>query len=107
MGGEPIADHPMFVRITAIPEQDDGAAHVAREMSQKRRTCGPRMLIRAYSASANVNCRCWGDTMRAPIPDTFSCEHPRTATVGVVPRGAQVRRSTGIIMKPVSSRQIR
>jgi hypothetical protein len=41
------------------------------------------------------------------MPDTFSCERARTDTVGVAPHGAHVRRSTGIIMKPVSSRQIR
>src|SRR5512144_1327926 len=45
--------------------------------------------------------------MRAPIPETFSWERPRTATLGVQPRSAHVRRRTGIIMKPVSSRQIR
>src|SRR2546422_209385 len=41
------------------------------------------------------------------MPDTFSCERARTENVGVVPHGAHVRRSTGIIRKPVSSRQIR
>jgi hypothetical protein len=48
-----------------------------------------------------------GDTIRAPIPETFSCERARTASQGVSPHGAQVRRSTGIIKKPVSSRQTR
>src|SRR6266446_5783231 len=41
------------------------------------------------------------------MPDTFSCERVRTENVGVVPDGAHVRRSTGSIRKPVSSRQIR
>jgi hypothetical protein len=41
------------------------------------------------------------------MPDTFSCDRVRTENVGVVPHGAHVRRSTGIIRKPVSSRQIR
>jgi hypothetical protein len=41
------------------------------------------------------------------MPETFSCERARTDSVGVTPQGAQVRRSTGIIKKPVSSRQIR
>jgi hypothetical protein len=41
------------------------------------------------------------------MPETFSCERARTANVGVVPHGAHVRRSTGVIRKPVSSRQIR
>src|SRR5881296_2962891 len=41
------------------------------------------------------------------MPDTFSWERARTDRVGVVPHGAHVRRSTGIIRKPVSSRAIR
>src|SRR2546427_6011565 len=41
------------------------------------------------------------------MPDTFSCDRALTVSVGVAPAGAHVRRSTGIIMKPVSSRQIR
>src|SRR3989442_12868669 len=41
------------------------------------------------------------------MPDTFSCERVRTENVGVMPHGAHVRRSTGSIRKPVSSRQIR
>jgi hypothetical protein len=41
------------------------------------------------------------------MPETFSCERARTENVGVVPHGAHVRRSTGSIRKPVSSRQIR
>jgi len=41
------------------------------------------------------------------MPDTFSWERVRTDSVGVAPHGAHVRRSTGIIKKPVSSRQIR
>jgi hypothetical protein len=41
------------------------------------------------------------------MPDTFSCERARTESVGVAPHGAHVRRSAGIIRKPVSSRQIR
>src|SRR5947209_8389804 len=45
--------------------------------------------------------------MSAPMPETFSCERVRTETVGVAPHGAHVRRSTGIMRKPVSSRQIR
>jgi hypothetical protein len=46
------------------------------------------------------------DDERANAGD-FSCERARTANVGVVPLGAHVRRSTGIIRKPVSSTQIR
>src|SRR5207302_1084755 len=38
-----------------------------------------------------------------PLP----CERARTESRGVVPHGAHVRRSTGSIKKPVSSRQIR
>jgi hypothetical protein len=41
------------------------------------------------------------------MPETFSCERARTDSVGVAPHGAHVRRRTGIIRKPVSSRQIR
>ena len=41
------------------------------------------------------------------MPETFSWERVRTENVGVVPHGAHVRRSTGIMRKPVSSRQIR
>jgi len=65
------------------------------------------MFIPGYSAKARVICRRRGDTIRAPIPETFSCERARTESRGVVPHGAHVRRSTGIIKKPVSSRQIR
>src|SRR3989449_5443311 len=74
---------------------------------RNRRTCGPRMFIRGYSASARVSWRRRGDTTSAPMPETFSCERARTDTVGVAPHSAHVRRSTGIIRKPVSSRQIR
>src|SRR5256712_1564183 len=65
------------------------------------------MFTRADSAKARVSWRRRGDTTSAPIPDTFSCERARTDSVGVAPHGAHVRRSTGIIRKPVSSRQIR
>src|SRR3989454_8175420 len=65
------------------------------------------MFIPGYRANARVICRRRGDTIRAPIPETFSCERARTESRGVVPHGAHVRRSTGIIKKPVSSRQIR
>src|SRR5213594_867397 len=65
------------------------------------------MVIRGYSASARVSWRRRGDATSAPMPDTFSCERARTDIVGVAPRSAHVRRSTGIIRKPVSSRQIR
>src|SRR3989454_11675464 len=74
---------------------------------RKRNPCGPRMFIPGYSANARVICRRRGDMIRAPIPETFSCERARTASRGVVPHGAHVRRRTGIIKKPVSSRQIR
>src|SRR5438552_18329445 len=65
------------------------------------------MFIPGYRANARVSWRRRGDTIRAPIPETFSCERARTASRGVVPHGAHVRRRTGIIKKPVSSRQIR
>src|SRR2546425_8987290 len=65
------------------------------------------MFIRGYSANARVSCRRRGDTTSAPMPETFSCERARTDSVGVAPHGAHVRRRTGIIRKPVSSRQIR
>jgi hypothetical protein len=42
----------------------------------------------------------------AAMPDTFSWCRARTARVGVFPRGPQVRRRSGAIRKPVSSRQI-
>src|SRR5262249_14864506 len=65
------------------------------------------MLRCACSATAKVSCRRRGDTISAPMPETFSCERARTGTVGVAPHGAHVRRSTGIIKNPVSSRQTR
>src|SRR2546428_534522 len=74
---------------------------------RNRRTCGPRMFIRGWSAKARVMWRRRGDTTRAPMPETFSWERARTASVGVAPHGAHVRRSTGIMRKPVSSRAIR
>jgi hypothetical protein len=63
------------------------------------------MLRCGCSANAKVICRRRGDTISAPMPETFSCERARTGTVGVVPQRAHVRRSTGIIRNPVSSRQ--
>src|SRR4030095_16752409 len=74
---------------------------------RNRRTSGPRMLRCGCSANAKVSCRRRGDTISAPMPETFSCERARTGTVGVEPHGAHVRRRTGIIRKPVSSRQTR
>src|SRR5437899_5952128 len=65
------------------------------------------MFNRACSATVRVSWRRRGDTISAPIPDTFSCERVRTDSVGVTPHGAHVRRSTGSIRNPVSSRQIR
>src|SRR2546428_13174833 len=65
------------------------------------------MFNREYNAKARVSWRRWGDTISAPIPDTFSCERVCTESVGVTPHGAHVRRSTGSIRNPVSSRQIR
>src|SRR2546425_13165733 len=65
------------------------------------------MFNRGYSAKASVIWRRRGETTSAPMPETFSWERARTENVGVVPHGAHVRRSTGSIRKPVSSRQIR
>src|SRR2546428_2788737 len=65
------------------------------------------MFNRGYSAKASVIWRRRSETTSAPMPETFSWERARTENVGVVPHGAHVRRSTGIIKKPVSSRQIR
>ena len=65
------------------------------------------MLRRGYKANASVSRWRRGETIKAPMPETFSCERARTAIVGVAPHRAQVRRSTGIIKNPVSSRQIR
>src|SRR5256712_10151883 len=65
------------------------------------------MFNRGYSAKASVIWRRRSETTSAPMPDTFSCERVRTENVGVMPHGAHVRRSTGSIRKPVSSRQIR
>src|SRR5262245_47512463 len=65
------------------------------------------MLRRGCSANAKLKRRRRGDTISAPIPETFSCERARTGSVGVAPRGAHVRRSTGSIRNPVSSRQTR
>src|SRR5215813_2008459 len=65
------------------------------------------MLRRGCNANARVRRRRRGDTISAPMPETFSCERARTDSVGVTPRGAHVRRSTGIIKNPVSSRQTR
>src|SRR5437867_12351211 len=65
------------------------------------------MFNRGYSAKASVIWRRRGETTSAPMPETFSWERARTENVGVVPHGAHVRRRTGIIKKPVSSRQIR
>src|SRR2546428_800695 len=74
---------------------------------RNRRTCGPRMFIRGWSAKARVMWRRRGDTTRAPMPETFSWERARTDSVGVAPHRAHVRRSTGIMRKPVSSSAIR
>src|SRR5215470_18398289 len=65
------------------------------------------MLRRGCSANAKVMRRRRGDTIRAPIPETFSCDRARTGSVGVSPHGAHVRRSTGSIKNPVSSRHTR
>lgn len=65
------------------------------------------MLRRGCSANAKVMRRRRGDTMSAPIPETFSWERARTGRVGVAPHGAHVRRRSGIIKNPVSSRQTR
>ena len=65
------------------------------------------MLRCGYKANARVSRWRRGETIRAPMPETFPCERARTAIVGVAPHRAQVRRSTGIIMNPVSSTQIR
>src|SRR5215470_14051069 len=65
------------------------------------------MLRRGCSANAKVMRRRRGDTIRAPIPETFSCDRVRTGSVGVSPHGAHVRRSTGSIKNPVSSRHTR
>src|SRR5215813_9487576 len=41
MSLEPGADEPMFVRAPAIPEQDEGAAHVPAEVTKKPPHLGP------------------------------------------------------------------
>ena len=41
------------------------------------------------------------------MPETLSWERLFTTRAGVCPRSAQVRRISGAIMNPVSSRQIR
>src|SRR5262245_19615246 len=65
------------------------------------------MLVLVWRARAKVIRRRWGETITAPIPETFSWERARTQRVGVIPRRPQVRRSTGAIRKPVSSRHTR
>src|SRR5262245_25498563 len=65
------------------------------------------MLRCGCSANAKVMRRRRGDTMSAPMPETFSWERARTERVGVAPHGAHVRRSSGIIKNPGSSRQTR
>jgi hypothetical protein len=44
-----------------------------------------------------------GDTTKAAMAETFSWDRPRWSMIGVVPRGAYVRRTSGAIMKPDSS----
>src|SRR2546427_5255329 len=63
------------------------------------------MLVFLWRARARVIRRRCGETIRAPIPETFSWERARTLSVGVTPRRPHVRRSTGAIWKPFSSRQ--
>ena len=50
------------------------------------------MLRCGCRANAKVIWRRRGDTISAPMPETFSCERARTGTVGVAPHGAHVRR---------------
>lgn len=107
MGGEPGPDELVLVGAPTIPEQDEGPADLTGEMAKKPHHLGaPNVAVR-ISANAKVICRRRGDTISAPMPETFSCERARTGTVGVTPHGAHVRRRTGIIRKPVSSRQTR
>jgi hypothetical protein len=107
MGGQPRPHEVVLVGAAAVPEQNDGPAHVPGKVAKKPEHLRPRMLIRGNSAKARVSWRRRGDTTKAPMPDTFSWERARTASVGVTPHGAHVRRRTGIIRKPVSSSAIR
>src|SRR3989449_5520237 len=107
MSGQPLPHERVLVRAPAIQSRTNGPRTWRARWRRKRTTCGPRMFIPGYRANARVICRRRGDTIRAPIPETFSCERARTESRGVVPHGAHVRRSTGSIKKPVSSRQIR
>ena len=104
MRDQPGGDDTMLVGEPAIPDEDDWTAHVATKVLEKPTPLRPANVL---SARARVSCRRRGDTISAPIPETFSCERARTASGGVTPHGAQVRRSTGSIMNPVSSRQTR
>src|SRR6516164_1984893 len=104
MSDQPGGDDPMLVGESAIPDEDDRTAHVATKVLEKPTPLRPANVL---SARARVSCRRRGDTISAPIPETFSCERARTASGGGTPRGAQVRRSTGSIKNPVSSRQTR
>src|SRR5215471_1763058 len=107
MSGEPGPHELVLVGAPTIPEQDEWSTDLTGEMAKEPQHLGPRMLRCGCSANATVSCRRRGDTISAPMPETFSCERARTGTVGVAPHGAHVRRRTGIIRKPVSSRQTR
>jgi hypothetical protein len=105
-GCEPVANIGMSVGPAPIPQQDGGAVEMPTEMPQEAQHGWPWILSLGYSVRASRRRRRRGETSTAPMPETFSCERARTGIVGVWPHGPQVRRSTGVIMNPVSSRQI-
>ena len=56
MPGQPRAHELVLVWVAAIPDEEHGPPHVAREMAEKPQDLGPRMLSRGYKAKARVIC---------------------------------------------------
>jgi hypothetical protein len=87
MSGPPALHELVLVRASPIPHQDEWTADVAPELAKKAHHLGAPNV-------ASVSCRRRGDTIKAPMPETFSCarangQRRRQATRG--PRAAQYR----------------
>ena len=102
--GEIGANDLMAVGLAPVPQEQQMPRVVPAELAREVEDLGAAYVLLGVKG---VMRRRRGGTTRAPMPETFSWERLFTTRIGVCPRGAQVRRISGAIMNPVSSRQIR
>ena len=80
MSRQPFLHEVMLVRASAIPHDDQRAAHVTQEMTEKAQDLRPANVEPRVEGQGEDELTPASDTIRAPIPETFSCARARTTS---------------------------